>query len=636
MYNVISENQINITTTISPPTPAVPYHNCNKREGTSFTVLAEKYPNFLEIPNSLKNVLNFISARFPCVTRQYTSVTVNNDEINETITTENYYFQQILNYKVNTDGLSSLFNCNQSLLYGLKRALEISPAESVILVFTFGSMTDYNDAQLLSDVYTLLEEKKSQVYFLLIPGYCTTSDIQKEILNNISSNSFGDFISMGFPYFVRYRYDYQLMRSLEFILSKPLNLSVRILNQKINVIDQYTEVFNVTTSLSYLLIMGDEKFTFNFSDPNENTITFEHNPNIPYNDYNYYDSFFISFHLIKKPAAGSWTLNAQGNGLLTVQILGFTELGVIGNCSDSDCHPNATCGEFGGDQQCTCKEGFAGNGFYCNDIDECQDSFGNNCYPNCVNTIGSYTCNCYPGFQNKDVFGCVDIDECADSSLNNCDPAAICTNNIGSYTCTCSYGYYGDGIHCVVNKCSQDLLCNSTEDCIKSNGSYSCIDPCFNHTILNDTWRSTSNTYDYNGYHCDNGLSGWFRFKGEYDEQIPEHCIPQNSCGTNIPIWMDGSHPAVSDGIVNRTACSNSYAGCCSEPFNISVRMCPKGIYVYKLQSTPNCDYAYCTACEPEKHCTQWMAGAMLRLLQTCPPAPCLYRGTCLFSYENG
>ncbi|PIO23405.1 hypothetical protein AB205_0048350, partial [Aquarana catesbeiana] len=289
-------------------------------------------------------------------------------------------------------------------------------------------------------------------------------------------------------------------------------------------------------------------------------------------------------------------------------------------CSDSDCHPNATCSEFGGYGECTCKEGFAGDGTSCNDIDECQDYYYNNCYYYdgcyCVNTIGSYFCNCYSGFEYTEEIGCLDIDECADSSLNNCDPVAICINYYGYYTCICPYGYYGDGYHCEINECLQGTLCGSNEECIKYIGSYSCIDPCSNHTVLNDPWRSTSNTYNYNNwnnwYHCDNGLSGWYRFKGEYDQQIPEHCIPQYSCGTAIPIWMNGSHPTVSDGIVNRTACSNWYDGCCTYPYNISVKMCPGGFYIYKLQSPPSCNYAYCTEsnyscsgvdCAPDEEC---------------------------------
>ncbi|XP_072272971.1 uromodulin-like [Pyxicephalus adspersus] len=274
-----------------------------------------------------------------------------------------------------------------------------------------------------------------------------------------------------------------------------------------------------------------------------------------------------------------------------------------GTCLDSDCHPNASCSEFGGYGQCTCKRGFTGDGMSCNDIDDCQIFYPNNCnnYGPCVNTIGSYTCRCEYGFVFKERFGCVDIDECADSSLNDCDPVAVCGNGFyGFYTCTCPYGYYGDGRHCEVDECQQGTPCSSDEDCIKYIGSYSCVDPCYNHTVLNDPWRSTFKTYYYyynlhNQYHCDTRLSGWYRFKGKFDQKIPEYCVPRYSCGTSTPIWMNGFHPTAGDGIVNRTACSNSYYDCCTQPFNISVKMCPEGFYVYKLQNTLGCDYAFCT-----------------------------------------
>ncbi|XP_040211689.1 uromodulin-like [Rana temporaria] len=552
-------------------------------------------------------------------------------ETNETITNDRSHFLQSLTGTYGDDTFYNYFiqlsKCKQSTLYGVKRALEISPAESIIWVYTFGSIENYDDTQILSDVYTLLEEKKSQVYFLWYPWKnCMQRDSQHDIFYNISSLSYGEVISIDFTD------KYKLYRSLELLLSKPLNSSVRILNINTNVNDNYTDTFNVPTSLSHLLIIADEKFTFNFTDPNGNILPFEKNPyyyNYKYHYscknfffYTYYcdDLSILSAHLVKSPAAGSWILSAQGNLSLSVQILGFT-----GTCSDSGCHPNATCSEFGGYGECTCKEGFTGDGISCNDIDECQSNYTLNCNNygagSCVNTIGSFTCNCSRGYEYNAEFGCVDIDDCADRSLNECDPVAICTNNYyGSYTCTCPYGYYGDGRHCEINECQQGTPCGSNKDCFKYTiGSYSCYDPCSKPTVLNDPWRSTSNTnqryYWYEGsewYNCDNYLSGWYRFKGECDQKIPEHCVPRSSCGTNIPIWMNGSHPTVGDGIVNRTACSSYYDECCTRPYNISVKMCPGGFYVYKLQGTPDYNYAYCTEsisscygvdCAPDEEC---------------------------------
>ena len=41
----------------------------------------------------------------------------------------------------------------------------------------------------------------------------------------------------------------------------------------------------------------------------------------------------------------------------------------------------------------------------------------------------------------------VDMDEC-DTDNGGCSSAASCTNTIGSYTCECLPGYSGDGFTC--------------------------------------------------------------------------------------------------------------------------------------------------------------------------------------------
>ncbi|XP_040211796.1 uromodulin-like [Rana temporaria] len=605
----------------TPTSLSTEAHDCTQREGTSLTVVMEAFMMFFDFSFFMDRALNSISARFPCVSRQYASVILDIAETNETITNDKNVFLQSItksfdeDYAMFYEYLDTLWDCDQSLLYGVKRALEISPAESIIVVYTFGSMTDYNDTELMSDVYTLMEEKKSQVYFMWYSWGCS---VLEDVFINISSLSYGESINMDNEDY------YKLFHSLELLLSKPLNSSERILTVNTKVTDdKYADAFNVTNPLTHLLISGDETFALNFSDPNGNTYKYAKNPY--FSDYYYswssYDSSILSSHLVKSPAVGSWILNARGSRTLSVHVLGFTGLDKSGNCSNVDCHPDATCSEFGGYGECTCKEGFAGDGKSCSDIEECAGAYTNKCYytgfSSCVNTIGSYTCGCDPGFEYKEEFACVDIDECADRSLNECDPVAICTNYYGSYTCTCPNGYYGDGYHCEINECQQGTPCGSNEECIKSIGSYSCIDPCSAHTVLNDPWRSTSNIYNadvdwYDWYHCDYRLSGWFRFKGEYDQQIPEQCVPRASCGSSIPIWMNGSHPTVSDGIVKRTMCHNWYDGCCTHPFSISVKMCPGGFHVYHLTNTLGCYMAYCTEsnhtcsgvdCAPDEEC---------------------------------
>lgn len=43
----------------------------------------------------------------------------------------------------------------------------------------------------------------------------------------------------------------------------------------------------------------------------------------------------------------------------------------------------------------------------------------------------------------------VDVNECSDSpSSNNCSENADCVNTPGSFECNCRSGYIGDGVNC--------------------------------------------------------------------------------------------------------------------------------------------------------------------------------------------
>lgn len=54
----------------------------------------------------------------------------------------------------------------------------------------------------------------------------------------------------------------------------------------------------------------------------------------------------------------------------------------------------------------------------------------------CVNTPGSHSCECAPGFVMQDG-QCVDVDECA-AATDGCDASATCVNVPGSYYCACA------------------------------------------------------------------------------------------------------------------------------------------------------------------------------------------------------
>uniref|UniRef100_A0A336MBC7 CSON008848 protein n=1 Tax=Culicoides sonorensis TaxID=179676 RepID=A0A336MBC7_CULSO len=106
------------------------------------------------------------------------------------------------------------------------------------------------------------------------------------------------------------------------------------------------------------------------------------------------------------------------------------------------------------------------------DIDECAQrggEGGNHCHLNtrCKNTIGSYICECLPGYRRLDKFNCIEIDECA-TDQHNCHENADCLNTQGSYHCRCKEGYTGDGIDCkpVCNQtCLNGGLCSAPGIC---------------------------------------------------------------------------------------------------------------------------------------------------------------------------
>ncbi|XP_072454079.1 pancreatic secretory granule membrane major glycoprotein GP2-like [Notamacropus eugenii] len=120
-----------------------------------------------------------------------------------------------------------------------------------------------------------------------------------------------------------------------------------------------------------------------------------------------------------------------------------------------------------------------------------------------------------------------------------------------------------------------------------------CFDPCDNYTTLVESWRSLNQTSDDKT--CDSDKEGWYRFSGPGGVRIPEECVPNHRCGTDAPMWLNGTHPSKEEGIVNLTACAHWSNNCCLWNTVVQVKACTGGFYVYKLNGTPTCDLAYCT-----------------------------------------
>uniref|UniRef100_A0A671LF22 Zgc:153932 n=1 Tax=Sinocyclocheilus anshuiensis TaxID=1608454 RepID=A0A671LF22_9TELE len=123
------------------------------------------------------------------------------------------------------------------------------------------------------------------------------------------------------------------------------------------------------------------------------------------------------------------------------------------------------------------------------------------------------------------------------------------------------------------------------------------VDPCYNYNVLDDLWRSTNNQHS-SQIMCDTWVSwnGWYRlFIQGQSVQMPDTCVDELSCGTHAPLWLNGGHPTVEDGVVTRDVCGHWSNNCCYFQSNpIKVKACPGGYYVYEFVSPSACHLAYC------------------------------------------
>ena len=177
------------------------------------------------------------------------------------------------------------------------------------------------------------------------------------------------------------------------------------------------------------------------------------------------------------------------------------------------CGLNAKCRNTIGGYECDCEEGFerTHNGddhSMCIDINECDMNrkddtpsgmffFTNTEKKNpcdgeldiCVNTRGSFKCECPSGYLRNSEGNCEDINEC-DNDQNNCGANSSCKNIPGGFVCDCLDGYmksFGDTVldqcedidECITQSCADpEMICRNLP------GSFAC--DCPDKTVFNE------------------------------------------------------------------------------------------------------------------------------------------------------
>eukprot|EP00213_Chloropicon_mariensis_P006548 CAMPEP_0197471192 /NCGR_PEP_ID=MMETSP1309-20131121/2084_1 /TAXON_ID=464262 /ORGANISM="Genus nov. species nov., Strain RCC998" /LENGTH=698 /DNA_ID=CAMNT_0043008705 /DNA_START=311 /DNA_END=2407 /DNA_ORIENTATION=+ len=135
---------------------------------------------------------------------------------------------------------------------------------------------------------------------------------------------------------------------------------------------------------------------------------------------------------------------------------------------------------------CMCPKGYIGDGYYCEEINECGLGT-HDCDHTCINTVGGYRCECEEGFVKVGHSQCVRGDEC---EVNNGGCQHHCTWSITGPKCSCDHGFEltENGKTCVdIDECARgehecDQVCINTDPRHSAGLAYVC--GCFDGYTL--------------------------------------------------------------------------------------------------------------------------------------------------------
>ena len=120
-------------------------------------------------------------------------------------------------------------------------------------------------------------------------------------------------------------------------------------------------------------------------------------------------------------------------------------------------------------------------------------------------------------------------------------------------------------------------------------------DPCYHYQSLSDANRKSSYITPQYQEVCDDQIPvEWYRFVGASGTKMPTARVPAYRCGTDWPGWLNGAHPTVEDGVVDRSVCFSDRSTGCKYSKTIVVKNCGS-YFIYKLFHSPGCNSRYCS-----------------------------------------
>uniref|UniRef100_A0A3Q4I264 Fibulin 2 n=1 Tax=Neolamprologus brichardi TaxID=32507 RepID=A0A3Q4I264_NEOBR len=290
------------------------------------------------------------------------------------------------------------------------------------------------------------------------------------------------------------------------------------------------------------------------------------------------------------------------------------------------------------------------------DMDECLIYEGNICHHICVNTIGSFRCECNPGYVlQEDTFSCV-------QGNNICEQQ--CTPVGGQPRCSCSPGFSlrADGRSCEdTNECLSPHACQLNEHCMNTAGSYVCqrLITCppgyqINNDICEDINECAQRTHNCgDGFECVN-TEGSFRCNPKtrcpvgFSHNMQGRCVDVDECGALTQPCSPGFNCVNTMGsyICNRKiTCSRGYhaspdgSRCVDvDECQSNVHRCGEGQLCHNLPGSYRCEcrtgYQYDSfrrMCVDINEC--WSYRGRL-CAQTCENTPGSYECSCTSGFR--